>query len=265
MDVLLQVFLICLVLGAIVGFSAGLLGIGGGLLIVPALLYILPKLGVVSEQLPHIAIATSLAAIILTSISSASAHQKRKNINWSVCYRIIPGVLFGAVLAGFIADFIPAEHLQKAFALFVILMAAQMAYPLKLEPTRVLPATPQLFFSAIIIAVIASLMGIGGGVLLVPFLSFYSMPMRNAVGVSSVMGVFIALFGSLGYIIAGWGTQGLPEWTLGYVYLPALFGIVITSVLMAPVGVKAASMWSTPLLKKIFSVLLLGIGLKLVF
>ena len=263
MTILLQVFLFCLLLGAFVGFSAGLLGIGGGLLIVPALLYLLPQVGVTAEQLPHIAIATSLAAIILTSFSSARAHQHRKNINWSLCFRILPGILVGASTSGFIAELIPAIHLQKAFAVFVILMAIQMAFPVKLDSARSLPSLPKLVIFSILVALIASLMGIGGGVLLVPFLTFYGLQMHNAVGISSVMGLFIALFGSLGYIIAGWGVQGLPSWTLGYVYLPALSGIVITSILMAPVGVKAATIWPTSVLKKIFSVLLFGIGLKL--
>lgn len=263
MDVLFQVFLFCLFLGAAVGFIAGLLGVGGGIIIVPSLLYILPRLGITSEQLPHIAIATSLAAIILTSLSSARAHQKHKNIDWSVCKRLVPGILIGALISGFIAELIPADHLKQAFAIFLVLMAIHMAFPLKLKSDRTLPSNGKIFFFAILIAIIASLMGIGGGVLLVPFLCFYGLQMRNAVGLSSVMGFFIALFGSLGYIVAGWNAQGLPEWTLGYVYLPALLGIVVSSVLMAPLGVKATSIWPTTVIKRIFSVLLLGVGLKL--
>lgn len=129
MDSLLTVFFICLALGAFVGFMAGLLGIGGGLIVVPALLYILPSVGISSSQLPHIAIATSLAAIILTSISSARAHHKRGNIPWSLFKSMLPGLVLGALASGFIAERIPADTLQRGFAIFVILNDIQMVYP----------------------------------------------------------------------------------------------------------------------------------------
>ncbi|BDM63614.1 UPF0721 transmembrane protein [Shewanella sp. NFH-SH190041] len=263
MENIIWVFSLCLGLGAFVGFMAGLLGIGGGLIIVPALLYLLPKAGITVAQLPHIAIATSLAAIILTSFSSTRAHHKRQNIDWHILLRMLPGILCGALLSGFVAELIPATRLQQAFAVFVMLMAVQMTFPFRPDAGRALPGNIVLFAITLLIAMIAGLMGIGGGVLLVPFLSWCGMQMRFAVGVSSAVGLFIALSGSLGYIVAGWAVPGLPVGTLGYVYLPALAGIVMTSVWAAPWGVKAASTWPTPVLKKIFALLLLVIGLKL--
>jgi uncharacterized protein len=264
LESLLWVLSLCLVLGALVGFMAGLLGIGGGLLIVPALLYILPGVGVAQAQVTHIAIATSLAAIILTSLSSARAHQRRGNIPWKLFGSMIPGIVLGALFSGFVAELIPAHRLQQVFALFVILMALQMAWPIKPEAQRQLPTVPVLFGISLAVALIAGLMGIGGGVLLVPILTFYGMQMRYAIGFSSISGLIIALSGTLGYIMAGWNSPELPPGTLGFIYLPALLGIVMTSMWTAPLGVKMASIWPTLVLKKVFSLFLFVVGLKLV-
>ncbi len=263
MESLLIIFFSCVALGAFVGFMAGLLGIGGGLIIVPALLYLLPSVGIEVEQLPHIAIATSLAAIILTSLSSARAHNQRGNIPWQLFKPMLPGIVIGAMASGFISELIPAQELKLLFACFVILMAAQMAFPFKAENERELPSNKVLFAVSTLIAIVAGLMGIGGGVLFVPYLTWSGLQMRNAVGFSSATGFMIASAGTLGYVFAGWDVQGLPVGTLGFIYLPALIGIVITSMLVAPIGVKAASTWPTPVLKKIFALLLAVIGLKL--
>lgn len=261
---MLTLFLSCVVLGAFIGFMAGLLGIGGGLIAVPVLLFLLPKVGVVPEYLTHVAIATSLAAIILTSLSSARAHHSRGNVPWPLLKIMLPGFVLGALSAGFISSLFSADMLKQVFAIFVILMAAQMVFPFKApEIERPLPKSGYLFVAALCIAIIAALMGIGGGVLLVPFLCWCGVHMRHAIGFSSVTGFMIALFGSVSYVVAGWGTQGLPDYTLGYVYIPALLGIVCTSMLTAPLGAKAASVWPTTMLKKIFAVMLIFTGLKL--
>ncbi|MCE9679050.1 sulfite exporter TauE/SafE family protein [Shewanella sp. AS1] len=261
---MLTIFISCVFLGAFIGFMAGLLGIGGGLIAVPVLLYLLPLSGVMPEHLTHVAIATSLAAIILTSLSSARAHHSRGNVPWPLLKVMLPGLILGALSSGFISSLFSSDLLKQTFAVFVILMALQMVYPVKVEGSeRVLPKTNYLFLSALVIAIIAGLMGIGGGVLLVPFLCWCGVQMRQAIGFSSVTGVTIALFGSLSYIAAGWGAQGLPDYMLGYIYLPALVGIVSTSMLTAPFGAKAASTWPTALLKKIFAVMLMLTGIKL--
>ncbi|WP_144210195.1 sulfite exporter TauE/SafE family protein [Shewanella donghaensis] len=263
MDNILLVFSICLGLGTIVGFMAGLLGIGGGLIIVPALLYLLPWVGIESTQLTHVAIATSLASIILTSFSSALAHHKRGNVPWTLFKPMFPGIVVGALASGFISEQIASEHLQQAFSVFVVLMAIQMAFPFKPKANPKVPAFAAMFIVSMIIAVIAGLMGIGGGVLLVPFLSYCGLQMRQAVGFSSATGFLIAMAGTVGYVVAGLNTPDLPQGTVGFIYLPALVGIVISSMLVAPLGVKAASVWPTPLLKKIFAIFLMVVGLKL--
>ncbi|MGL5148309.1 MAG: sulfite exporter TauE/SafE family protein [Plesiomonas shigelloides] len=254
----------CIMLGAFAGFMAGLLGIGGGLIIVPALLYLLPSAGFNAEVLPVVAIATSLSAIILTSISSARTHYIRGNLDTGLFKTMAPAVLAGALVSGFVAELLPAHLLKQVFAVFVILMAVQMAYPFNASSNRTLPSNLALFIIVFMVAMCAGLMGIGGGVLLVPLLTFFGVAMRTAVGVSAGTGVLIALSGSVSYIIAGWDAMGMPEFTLGYVYLPALFGIVSTSMLTANLGAKAASRWPTGMLKKLFALLLSIIGLKLV-
>ncbi|MCH1925403.1 sulfite exporter TauE/SafE family protein [Shewanella sp. C32] len=262
---LLSLFVVCAVLGAVVGFSAGLLGIGGGLIAVPALLYILPWAGVPPQSIPHVAIATSLAAIILTSFASARAHHQRGNIDWGLFLPMLPGTVVGALCSGFIAELIAGEDLKKGFAVFVILMSINMAYPYKPSAKqRSLPPFPVLFVASAVIAVLSALMGIGGGTLMVPFLCLCGLEMKKAVGFSSANGVLIALWGSLGYVIAGWNVQGMPTGSFGYIYLPALAGIIATSMLVAPLGAKAASTWPTAVLKKIFAALLLVVGLKLI-
>lgn len=265
MDNFLLIFAICLVLGSLVGFLAGLLGIGGGLIIVPALLYILPWVGITSSQLTHVAIATSLSTIILTSLSSATAHHKRGNIPWALFKPILPGIIIGALSAGFVSELIPSDQLQQAFAVFVVLMAIQMAFPFKSKGEGQLPANGVLFIVSVMIALIAGMMGIGGGVLLVPFLSFCGLQMKQAVGFSSATGFLIAIAGTTGYVVAGFDAPDLPSGTLGYIYLPALFGIIISSMIFAPLGVKAASTLPTSKLKKAFAGLLFIVGLKMIF
>ncbi|MCL1123117.1 sulfite exporter TauE/SafE family protein [Shewanella surugensis] len=265
MEIALQVFGICLVLGVIIGFLAGLLGIGGGLISVPALLHILPLVGVSHDFLPHVAIATSLAAIILTGLSSTRSHHKRDNIPWYLFKPMLPGFVLGSLSSGFISENISANALQQSFAIFVILMAIQMVFPFKGQAQRHLPSSVLLFMTAVVVAIIAGLMGIGGSVLLVPFLTFFGLQMRYAIGFSAASGLLIALFGSVGYVIAGWNVYGLPQFTLGYIYIPALLGIVVSSIFIAPIGAKRASTWPTGVLKKMFALLLVIIGFKLVF
>lgn len=263
---LLLLFAVCAALGTIVGFSAGLLGIGGGLVAVPALLYILPSAGVPPQYIPHVAIATSLAAIILTSFSSARAHHKHGNIDWRLFLPMLPGTVVGAMCSGFIAELIAGDDLKKGFAVFVILMSINMAYPYKPSTKqRKLPPFPVLFIASAVIAALSALMGVGGGAMMVPFLCLCGLEMKKAVGFSSANGMLIALWGSLGYVIAGWNVQGMPTGSFGYIYLPALAGIIVTSMLVAPLGAKAASTWPTAVLKKIFAALLLVVGLKLIF
>jgi len=257
------IFVSCIFLGAIVGFLAGLLGIGGGLIIVPVLVYLLPQLGISNDVIMPMALATSLAAIVMTSSSAAFAHHKNNNIPWHITKPLMFIVAFGALLGAFIADRLSAQALTNFFAGAVIVLASYMLVSIRSRQTREMPSNIQLQVISLVTGVIASLMGMAGGAILVPVLTYFGMPIRHCIGIATVCGVMVALFGSLGYIISGMGNELLPAWSLGYVYLPALLGVVLTSSLFAPVGVKFAAKLPVQTLKKFFAVFLIVVALKM--
>ncbi len=270
---MLLIFISCIFLGAIVGFLAGLLGIGGGLVVVPALVYLLPTLAVgtellstevlSSEVIMPMALATSLAAIVMTSSSAAYAHHKNNNIPWELAKPLMLVVAFGALSGAFIADLLSAKILTNFFAIAVMLLASYMLLSIRSQRSCPMPSQIKLQFISFITGVIASLMGMAGGIILVPVLTYFGMPLRHCIGIATVCGVMVALFGSLGYIISGLDNHLLPVWSLGYVYLPALLGIVLTSSLFAPVGVKVSTKLPVQTLKKFFAVLLILVALKM--
>jgi uncharacterized membrane protein YfcA len=260
---ILTVLLTCIALGCVVGFLAGLLGIGGGLIIVPALVYLLPLVGVSNEVIMPMALATSLGAIVITSTSAALAHHKKKNIPWQLAKPLLTLVAVGALLGAFIADYLSSEALTHFFSVVVILLAGYMLLSINASKERSLPATYILQGISFITGIISSLMGIAGGAILVPALSFFGVPVRHSIGIATACGVMVALFGSIGYIITGLSLSDLPEWGLGYIYLPALLGIVISSSLLAPIGVKYASKLPVKTLKKFFAVFLIFVAIKM--
>ncbi|MBM7073822.1 sulfite exporter TauE/SafE family protein [Shewanella sp. 202IG2-18] len=265
MENLFVIIGICMILGAFVGFIAGLLGIGGGLIVVPALMYLLPKAGIQPQFVPIIAIATSLANMVLTTFSAATAHYRRRNISLDVAKVLVPGILIGALFSGTIASYIPADHMKKIFAVFVILMAINMARPIKAEGAEgALPSKAVLLGLTIVIGIVSGVLGIGGGVMVIPMLCYFGLQMQKAVGLSSLVSLCVALAGSVGYIIAGWDVTGLPSGTIGYIYIPALLGIAVTSTIVAPLGVKAAMTWPTKKLKLFFAIFLALVGLELI-
>ncbi|WP_231731570.1 sulfite exporter TauE/SafE family protein [Colwellia sp. TT2012] len=262
-SMILTVLIFCLVLGCIVGFLAGLLGIGGGLIIVPALVYLLPLVGVSSDIVMPVALGTSLGAIVITSASAALAHHRQNNIPWSLARPLMILIAIGALLGAFIADSLSSEALAGFFSIVVVLLAVYMLLSINSSKERSLPATYVLPSLSFFTGVIASLMGIAGGAILVPMLSFFGVSVRHSIGIATACGVMVALFGSLGYIITGFNLTKLPEWSFGYIYLPALLGIVMTSIIFAPIGVKYASKLPVKTLKKIFAVFLIFVAIKM--
>ena len=260
---ILTVLISCIALGSIVGFLAGLLGIGGGLIIVPALVYLLPMVGVSSDVVMPMALGTSLAAIVITSTSAAYAHHRKKNIPWQLARQLMILVAVGALVGAFIADSLSSETLTSFFSFVVVLLAAYMLLSINASKERALPATYVLQSLSFITGVISSLMGIAGGAILVPSLSFFGVPVRHAIGIATACGVMVALFGSLGYIITGFNLPNLPDLSLGYLYLPALLGIVVSSSIFAPLGVKYASKLPVKTLKKFFAVFLIFVAIKM--
>ncbi|GAA0817282.1 sulfite exporter TauE/SafE family protein [Colwellia sp. D2M02] len=268
MSELLLLIIYCAILGSGVGFLAGLLGIGGGLVIVPVLSVILLHFDIVPlEQAVIVAIATSLASILFTSTSSALAHHKHGNVPWEIAPWIMTGVALGALISGFLAALLPENVVRIIFAVSVVLIALKMFYSSRKVDApieREMPNKALLTFFTTITGGLSAMIGIGGGALLVPLLTFFSIDMRKAIGCASACGIVIALFGSIGYITSGSSHFAVADGFAGFVYLPALLGIVCTSWFTAPLGAKATAHLPVPLVKKIFAALLLLMAVNMV-
>lgn len=255
--------LLYLVLGAVAGTVAGLFGIGGGLLIVPVLIFSFAAQGMSPEVLTHAAVATSLATIVVTSISSVRAHNKRGAVRWKLFKHLSLGILVGAFLGVKVAGLLPGETLQIVFGVFALCVALQMGFGFKPSARGGEPSRGLLVSGGGVIGGLSTVFGIGGGTLTVPFLSWKRVPMQQAVATSAACGLPIAMVGALTNIWEGWGNPLAAEWSLGFIYLPALVGIVITSTLFAKLGAKLAHSLPAPMLKRVFSGFLLLVGLYL--
>ncbi len=252
-------------LGALAGLLAGLLGVGGGLVIVPALAWWFDHQGLGGGQLMQLALGTSLASIVFTSLSSVAAHHRRGAVRWGEVARLAPGILIGALLGAALADALPSEQLRRVFALFELMVAVQMGLSLRPRAARALPARLGMGAAGGGIGLVSSIVGIGGGTLTVPFLSWCGVVMREAVATSAACGLPIALAGALGYLLMGWGEAGLPPGTLGYIHPQALLGIAAASVLFAPLGARLAHALPGAQLKRLFALLLALIGLRMLW
>ena len=250
-----------LLLGTFTGFLAGLLGIGGGMIMVPFITYILSQRGVSDSLAVKMAIATSMATIIFTSLSSVRAHHKRGTVMWPLVGRLAPGIVLGSMLASLGAfTAVKGQYLALFFALFVGFSAFQMMRNVKPKPARNLPGPAGQFGAGGLIGFLSGMVGAGGAFISVPFMTWCNVPMHNAISTAAALGFPIAVANVTGYIISGMGAQGLPEGTLGYIFLPALLVIAAASVTIAPWGVRAAHALPVPKLKRIFSVLLFGLA-----
>lgn len=251
-------------LGLIAGLLAGLLGIGGGAVIVPALVWIFHLSDTIPEQhLMHIAIGTSLATIVITSISSIIAHHRRGAVQWPIVKQLAPGIVIGALFGAWVADLLSSDALRIVFGVFLLLLSIEMIFGKKPAPHRQLPGQVGMGGVGIIIGSVSALVGIGGGSLTVPFLAFCNVALRNAVATSAACGFPIAVAGAFGFIVTGWNASALPNNSLGYVYLPAFAAIAVISILTAPLGAKLAHTLPTHVLKKFFGVFLAGVGIKM--
>lgn len=250
-------------IGSVVGVLAGMLGIGGGLIIVPALLYLLTELLNVglAESMP-MAIATSLATIILTGMSSARAHFKLGNLNVSIVKWCAVGISLGAILGPQVATRLPAEQVKSIFALLVVFIAAQMVFGGQRKSQQKISNT-LLIIIGFFTGIISAFMGIGGGALMVPALVWFRVDIKQAIGCAAFCGLVIAVFGTISFVQAGWSNPHLPPWSLGYVYLPAAIGIVITSVFTAKLGAKISHHLNTIILKRVFAGFLIIVAARM--
>lgn len=255
-------------LGAFAGTMAGLLGVGGGLIIVPVLIFLWQPDGLGGTQAVQLAIGTSLAVIVFTSLSSVRAHHLRGSVLWPVFWRLTPGILLGAWLGAAVASMMPQQMLKTVFGLFELLVAAQMTFAARAStqvaaanpPAQSLPGALAMGLVGSVIGAVSALVGIGGGTMTVPFLNAYKVRIQHAVGTSAACGLPIALGGALSYLLLGWGNTALPTGSLGYVYGPALLSIAVTSTLFAPVGAALAHRLPTQMLKRIFAGFLALLG-----
>jgi uncharacterized membrane protein YfcA len=252
-------------LGAVAGLIAGIFGLGGGIIIVPALIFTFSYLHFPPEVLTHIAVGTSLSTIIFTSLSAIYVHHKKQAIYWSLAVKLSIGMLFGGLIGAYFAEMVSGPLLQKVFALYSLTVAFQMWTSWRPKGALVLPKTFGLAALGTAIGSVSGLFGIAGGSLVVPILTLYRIKITNAIATSALTGFPVALSGTIGYLLTGWGNNNLPEYSLGYVYLPATLGIIISSTIFAKVGAKLVHQLPADKLKKAFSIVLLLVAIKLFF
>jgi len=256
----LSFILMLLVLGCATGFAAGLLGIGGGMLLVPFLTMIFTARQFDAAHVVHIAIATSLATILFTSLASVRAHHKRGAVRWHIAALLTPGILIGSWIGPFIATQLNTRVVAGFFAVFVGFSALQILMNRKPKPARELPGKPGLLAAGSGIGALSGMVGAGGGFISVPYMIWCNVPVHHAVATSAALGFPIALAGSLSYIVAGWNTVGMPAGSLGYIYTPALLAVVAGTMLTAPLGARTAHAMKTDTLKRAFAILLFGLA-----
>jgi len=254
-----------LLLGAFVGFMAGLLGIGGGGIMVPVLTTLFLYQGIPVENVVHLALGTSMASIIITSISSLRAHHSEGAVIWSIVKIMSPGIVSGSFMATFIAVKISSFYLTIFFSLFIVYVAIQMFLNKKPKAGRELAGTGGLLLAGSGIGAISALVSIGGGSLTVPYLVWQNVDIKKAIGTSAAMGLPISVAGTAGYVINGWSAISAVNYTLGFVYLPAVFLISMTSFLTAPYGARLAHRMPVASLKKAFALLLIILCAKMLY
>jgi uncharacterized membrane protein YfcA len=245
-----------LVLGAVVGFLAGLLGLGGGMTMVPLLTFVFTREGFAPEHVVHMAIATATATILFTSVASMREHHRHGAVLWPVVVGLAPGIIVGSLVGPQIVGGMSTAVLSAFFGAFVAVAATNILLDRKPTPARELPGKGGLFAVGGGIGLISSMVGAGGAFLSVPFMTACNVPIRNCVATSAALGLPIAVAGTIGFVVAGMSQSGLPPHTIGYVYVPALLVIVAASVIFAPLGARAAHRWPVKTLKRSFAVVL---------
>jgi len=254
-----------LAIGCIVGFLAGLLGVGGAMTMIPVLTAIFAHEGFPPEHVVHVAVATSLATILFTSLSSMRAHARRGAVLWRVVWALAPGILVGSFVGPQLVARMSSALVASLFAAFTSVAGAQMLVNREPRATRELPGRAGLFGVGAGIGVVSSMVGAGGAFLSVPFMVWCNVRIRNAVATSAAIGFPISAAGTIGYIVAGLGQEALPALTVGYVNLPALGGIVVASMLTAPVGARLAHRWPVARLRRAFACLMFAIACYMVW
>jgi uncharacterized membrane protein YfcA len=254
-----------LLMGLSVGFLAGMLGIGGGVILVPLMVFAFSAQNFPADRILHLALGTSLTSIIFTSLASLRAHHAHGAVRWDIVRRAAAGLVIGTLLGTFVADRLDSPYLAVFFVAFVYYSAIQLFLDIKPSASRQLPGVAGMWAAALLIGLISSLVGAGGGVVSIPLMTMCNVPMRIAVGTSAALGLPIALAGAGGYGFHGFGMDHLPPWSVGYVYLPALIGIVVGTFATVPLGARAAHRMPVKLLKRIFAVVLFALATRMLW
>ena len=250
-------------IGVMAGFLAGLLGVGGGTLIVPMLVFVFSAKGFPVEHMMHLSLATAMAAVVFTSVTSVITHHRHGAVDWRVVRAMAPGMVAGALAATMVAGFVPTRPLAAFFTVFMLYAATQMFFNVKPKAARRLPGSAGLFGVGAGIGALSSVLAAGGAFLSIPFLTRCNFPLKRALGTAAANGFPIAVAGTIGYVLNGLRVSGLPEGSLGFVYLPALAMIVVASMPTAPIGARLAHRLPVRRLRAVFSLLLLALALRM--
>jgi uncharacterized membrane protein YfcA len=258
-------FLTYVLIGACSGLLAGLLGLGGGIIVVPALLAAFTKFNLMPEQhLMQMAVGTSLATIFITFLASLRAHLKRHAVRWDLVKKFLPGLLLGVIFGALIAKFLPSSYLRIFFSAFLFFVAFQI-FQGELRETKPYVPTPLLTFAmTCLIGALAGILGMGGGVLLIPFMLRFQINMRDATGTSVACGVFMAIFATSLFMWLGQSAKLDLPWSTGFVYWPALLGVGLSSIFFAPLGTAIAYRLPIPVLKRILAVFLMVVAIDMI-
>jgi uncharacterized membrane protein YfcA len=252
-------------MGIFGGFAAGLLGIGGGMILVPFMTMIFTAMQFPPQLNVHMAIATCLATILFTSISSVRAHHLKGAVLWPVVRLLAPGLLVGSWIGPWIATKMNATVMALAFGAFVMVAATQMLIDRKPVGSRELPGKAGMFAAGGVIGTLSGLVGAGGAFMSIPFMTWSNVRIHAAVATSAALGFPIALAGTMSNIYFGWDEPALPHYSLGFIYTPVLFVIATASVIMAPIGARTAHRWPVQRLRRVFAVLLYALAIYMLW
>lgn len=264
-------FILYLITGVVAGILAGLFGIGGGVIVVPVLAYIFFKRGMPTEQIIHLAIGTSLTAMIFTSFFSTYTHHKYKRVEWNTVKRFIPGIAIGVFTGVFLSTKLPTNILSNIFIVYLIFIATKMLFKKDekenhLHKNQIIKESNFVMVGGgMMIGMISGLLGVGGGTITIPFLTYYGRSIHKAIGTSAACGFFITIIGTLCFILLTANVPNLPKGSIGFIYLPAAFGIALTSSIFAPIGSKLSGKLSPKILTRCFAIFLMLIALKMYF
>lgn len=260
---MLTFFMIYMLSGILIGFFSGLLGIGGGIITIPLLVFLLPYQSVPKEMAMHVAISTSLAIVLVTSTAAVYTHYRKKMILKNIFKKMAVGSILGSLIGLLLAVHIEGIFLQRFFGIFLLLLAVQLIFKKEIRTESQTNEPAIFFFTPVIFGSLSTLLGIGGGVLMVPYLNWKGIPLRNSIATASACIFPIALVASIGYMLATPNDHATIPFATGYIYWPAFLGIALTALFFSPLGARASHLLNPTWLRIIFSLFLVIVGIRM--